>query len=617
VWLVAAALVAVQTIVRGWIAYRGSFYLDDLAFTGRAATMPLVSAKYLFTAYNNHFMPGSFAWVWVLTRLAPLSYPVVATVDIALQIVLDVVIYRLFRALFGPRRALLIPYALVLFTPLTLPAFLWWAAALNQLPQQLAIATALLCQVRYLRTGKVRTGIYGAVALAGGLLFSEKTLLLAPLVIAFTALFFGAPPADVKHGVRARLRAALVPHWRVWAAYLVIAIPYAVYYVLAIPSPVHQHMTGADVFALAGSAFGHAIAPGLVGGPWRWQPIGWAGAVAAPGPAGTVIAVVIVAAAAVASVLLFRRAWLGWLIAAGYAVLVVALLAFSRATVVGAAIGNEMRYVTDVALVGVLGATLAFLPLAPGAWLAAEPRQLQVRPAVRQRLTDDARLLLRSLSAPVIGGVVVAALVISCLVSTFRYAPTWTANPTKPYLANARADLTAAPSVIIANQPVPAQIAWPPLFPYNTAANVLAPLITTQHFLQVGESTDQLYAVDGDGHLRIAAIDAVATARPGPVAGCGWLVRDAPVTVRLTRRVLPWTWTVRIGYIANVASSTTIRAGLQTFAVAVHPGVNAIYLQVTGAVDHLDFGALPAGASLCTNDVEVGTPAPVPGTGPA
>ena len=45
----------------GWLGFRGYFYLDDFAFTGRAATNSVFDLHYLMVSYNSHQMPGSFA----------------------------------------------------------------------------------------------------------------------------------------------------------------------------------------------------------------------------------------------------------------------------------------------------------------------------------------------------------------------------------------------------------------------------------------------------------------------------------------------------------------------------------------------------------------------------
>ena len=366
IWVGALLLAVLQTVLRGVLAYRGSFYIDDFGFTGRAARLGL-SPHWLFHEYNSHIMPGSFVWVWATTKLAPLSYAPVATVDIVLQAVIALQFYRLLRDLFGVRPAILVPYAVYLLSPVTLPAFLWWAAALNQLPQQLAIVLALRCHVAYLRTGRVRRGVLGVAAFVFGLAFSEKSLLIVPLVFGTTLLCFtGGGPVR-------RSWNTVVRHWRVWLAYLVVTLPYAIFYELAVPSPVRALPSGASTLGLVDVSFRDALLPGLLGGPWRWRAIGSAGGLA--NPPAVVSWIVLAAVLVFLAVTVARRrgAVFGWALAAGYGALNLALLDVSRATFIGPFIGHEYRYITDVALVATIGGALAMIPLRGGGWAAAEP----------------------------------------------------------------------------------------------------------------------------------------------------------------------------------------------------------------------------------------------------
>ena len=212
------------------------------------------------------------------------------TVSLLLQVWLGVLFYRLLVELFGARAAILVPFAVFAFSPITLPAFLWWAAALNQLPQQIAMVGVLLLHVQYLRSGRVRRGAAAVLALAGGLLFSEKTLLAVPLVVAVTyAYAAGGAPWP-------RLRQVWHEHRRVWGAYLLLCVPYTIYYVVAVPNPGRSGAKGGQLAALGATAVRDGIFPGLLGGPWTWHPIGFAGALAAPGPIATFVSAVVVVA---------------------------------------------------------------------------------------------------------------------------------------------------------------------------------------------------------------------------------------------------------------------------------------------------------------------------------
>jgi hypothetical protein len=609
----AGVILLVQLVVRAWSGYRGFFYIDDFAFTGRAARYGF-SAKLLFTDYNSHVMPGSFIWVWATTTLWPLLFGAVMTVALLLQLLLGVVVYRLLVQLFGHRLGVLVVFAVFVLTPITLPAFLWWAAALNQLPQQLAMATALLWHVRYLRTGRVRWGIAGGVAIGLGLLFSEKTLLAVPLIVAFT-VFYAAPGRWLS-----RLKAAWRDHWAVWLCYLVLTVPYAVYYVVAVPAPAHRQSTGGDVATVAGSALSHALAPGLLGGPWTWHPIGFAGAVAGPGRIATWISCIAGVVLIVGTIVWWRRAAFAWVLVFGYIALDVALVASSRATIVGPSVGDEYRYFTDVGMVAALGLGLAVMPItgtfARGSVQPLEARE-SVRAATRRALADQfgwsgARTAGRA--------VVVVALVLgyiaSSTVSLVRYDRFWHPNPARPYLTTARAELETAPSsLVLFDDTVPQEVAWGLLYPYNRYSLFFAPLENAPKTLKPGESSDQLAVFDQTGHLRLVGILGVHGV-PGPRPQCGWRVGARPVTVDLQGPTGAGPDVLRIGYIANGDGVLEVSAGATEQEVPMHRGLHAVFLLVHGATDIVTLRVKSGGSALCTDEVAVGLPVGVPGSRP-
>ena len=257
-------------------------------------------------------MPGAFVEVWTLTKLWPMNFVPVMTLALLLQALLGVLFYKLLATLFGPRAGVLIPFAIFTMSPISLPAFLWWAASLNQLPQQIATVAALLCHVQYLRSGRVRRGVLGVGALAAGLLFSEKTLLAVPLVVAFTLAFAaGGSPWT-------RVRRAWIDHRPVWLAYLALVVPYTVYYLLAVPSPGRSAGTGGDLVNLGSRAVFDGILPGMLGGPWTWHPVGFAEGLAAPGSVAEFLSAVLIVVVIAATVAWNRASAGAWIIAAGF-----------------------------------------------------------------------------------------------------------------------------------------------------------------------------------------------------------------------------------------------------------------------------------------------------------
>ena len=95
---------------------------------------------------------------------------------------------------------LLIPLTFALFTPLGVPGFAWWAAALNSLPMLAALAWVCADAILLVRTGNQRYAVTGVLVYFGGLLFFEKAA-----VIPFVAFAVAALLCHV-HGDRAARR---------------------------------------------------------------------------------------------------------------------------------------------------------------------------------------------------------------------------------------------------------------------------------------------------------------------------------------------------------------------------------------------------------------------------
>ena len=138
--VICAALLAVALAVRAVPAFGGYFYWDDLIIVGRAGTQPLLTAAYLFTDHDGHVMPAAFLLGGVTTQLAPLVWVWPAVSMLVLQLLASLALLRGLHVILGWRPVLLLPLCFALFTPLTVPAFAWWAAALNYLPMLAALA---------------------------------------------------------------------------------------------------------------------------------------------------------------------------------------------------------------------------------------------------------------------------------------------------------------------------------------------------------------------------------------------------------------------------------------------------------------------------------------------
>ncbi|MEP6852418.1 MAG: hypothetical protein ABJA87_07170 [bacterium] len=609
---VAVAVMGVALIVRSWLLLQSWFVGDDLVFIGRANRMPAGNRRYYFDDYNSHVMPGAFVLVRVLNAWFPWNFVPVALVCVAMIAGVFWLFYRLLLRLFGPTPAILVPLAVFCFSPITVPAFLWWAAALNQLPQHLALLGALLAQVTYLQTGRLRYAVGGVLAVVAGLAFSEKTLLAVPLIFGLTVVFFASGP------LRTRLRHVVGRYRTVWSLYLLMAASYAAYYLLAVPGPASTGGRTGDLVSVAWQQMGHAVLPGLLGGPWQWLQISANGAVADPPLALRWVSLVPVVAFVAWSIVRSRTAIGAWLLAAGYVAVDIVLLAKSdRAQLVGSLIGSEMRYSTDLCLVVVLCATLAVVPLRPAE--RADVQTLTVTPFYKQRgalVRAQLTQVAPSLTPRAVTVAATLAIVAGSVFSTVRFERIWAPEVGRNYVHTARAELAkAGRPLALADVSVPEAVVWNLVYPYNKISYFLHGAKPRPTFLTAGVSSDQLYLPDDSGHLRAAAVVG-ANAEKGPMSQCGWMVRSAPVAIPLTAPTPQSTWTVRIGYISSRDATTTITVGSTTITAGLQRGLHALYFIADGAVSDVRIDGMPADETLCTDEIAVGGPLPIPGTTP-
>ncbi|MFV0462373.1 MAG: hypothetical protein ACK5MP_04115 [Nostocoides sp.] len=607
---VGLALIAVQFLVRVPLALRGWFVGDDFAFIGRAAEFASITPDYLGLAYAGHVMPGSLAWVWLCTHLAPFNFVLPTLADAIVQALTAGVTLALLVVLFGRRWAVLIPFALFLFTALTVPAFVWWAAALNQGPQELAIATTLLAHVVYLRKGTYGWGFAGVAAMLAGLAFSEKTLLVSGLVFALTLAYFSSGP------IRERLVGMLRRHWPVWIGYVVVGVAYLFSYVTYVPTPIAgQNPTSGGTSALFANQIFRSIIPSVFGGPWRWEPLGTNAALANPPGLAVVVCTVLAAALIVFSIARHYRAAFGWLVLLGYVLVNGTLLALSRAALVGPNLGLEFRYVTDIALVGTVCASLTILPLR-AEWTERHGQHLIDRPAGQAWLqglpTQRLREFLPPLDPPVIATTVVAAIAASSVYSSWAYTDIFGPNIGKTFIPAAAAEARQlAPGSVVSDTPVDSGVVWNMVYPYTLPSHLLRPLGIDLTVLAPGESADDLLILNRAGHFEPAGVQGLAVSA-GPELNCGYRITSEPRQIRLpARTTVPWDWVVRIGYLADRPGQVTLTAADTTTTLQIHQGPGAVYALVSGSVEVLTFGGLSNGASLCTNDIRVGTAVPV------
>lgn len=579
----AAALIAVQLVVRAVLAFGGYFYWDDLILVGRAGTQGLLSPGYLFDDHDGHVMPGAFLVAGGITRLAPLNWIGPAISLVVLQLLASLALLRALHVILGWRPALLLPLMFALFTPLAVPGFAWWAAALNSLPMLAALAWVCADAILLVRTGQRRYAITGLLVYFGGLLFFEKAGVIPFVAFAIAALYAYVTRSGSVMQVWRRGIRLWVPALAVTAAWI------GVYLVV-----VDQKRWSFDLsmtWDLLSRSFTHGIVPGLVGGPWDWQRWAPASPWATPPVAAMVLGWVALAAVIAVSMVRKERIGVVWLAALGYAVacqIPIYLMRSSRFTALELA--QTLRYLPDLVVVLALLAAIG---------LCAPNRE-------RSRWLDA------SMARATVIGCVTVAFVASSLYSAVTFLTSWRDNPAQPYLQNARASFAAAQAASDApmlDQEVDPMVLQRVAWPENLTSHMFALLPDRPEF---ASTTTELRMLDSSGHLVDAKVTWVRSIVEGPAPQCGYFVQpDFGVRMPLDGPLLPADWTAEINYLANSEGSMTmsLSEGPET-KVPVRPGLNRVFVRLPGAGHAINVKANTAALSVCIAAGPVGFLAP-------
>ena len=582
--LAAALLIAVQLVVRAVLAFRGYFYWDDLILIGKAGTQGVLSPSYLFDDHDGHVMPGAFLVAGMITRLAPLDWVGPAISLVVLQLLASLALLRALYVILGWRRVLLIPLTFALFTPLAVPGYAWWAAALNSLPMLAALAWVCADAVLLVRTGNQRYAGTGVLVYLGGLLFFEKAAVIPFVAFAVAALLChvrGDP--DV---VRTAWRAGV----RLWVSSLALTACWIALY-LAV---VNQRRWSFDLgmtFDLLWRSITHGIVPGLAGGPWHWDRWAPASPWATPPPLVMALGWLVLVGVLAVSLIRKQRVGLVWLTAVGYVVacqVPIYLMRSSRFTALELA--QTLRYFPDLVVVLALLAAVAFTaPNRTSArWLDASP--------MRTAATTALAVLF----------------IASSLYSTATFLTSWRDNPAQPYLQNVRASLAAAhanSNAPLLDQEVDPLVLQRVAWPENLASHMFALLRDRPEF---DSTTTQLRMLNSSGRLVDANVTWVRTIVAGPKPQCGYFAQpDTPARLILDGPLLPAEWTVEINYLANSDGSMTLSlTDGPEVKVPVHPGLNRVFVRLPGAGDAITVQANTTGLSLCIASGPLGFLAP-------
>ncbi|WP_433732951.1 hypothetical protein ACQP0C_11680 [Nocardia sp. CA-129566] len=643
----AGCLILLQLALRYWVADSGYFYWDDLILVGRAGTYPLWSTDLLLYNHDGHFMPLAFATAWVVTAIAPLTWAGPVLSLLVLQLAASAAVLRMLIVLVGARWTILVPLVFYLFCPLTLPAYAWWAAALNALPLQFALAWVIGDAVRLIDSGRRRYALSGVVVLAVALLFFEKAAIVPFAAFAVAALTRHVDGLGSAIGVVARRGAAL------WAGSGVVILCWLAGY-LTVVNVSALHSSPAELRELLPRATSLGIVPTAFGGPWSWER--WLPSTPWADPPGWAVVSAWVCLLALVMLSMRARLRIGpvWMTAAVY-VLVAQLpvaLARSGPNTAGELL-QSLRYFADMAVVLTAAGALMLRarPRDDELVLRARPRDnvpmLRARPrddvpVLRARPRDDVpvlpdhasvsvpgpdadthysrfgprgrtRMLLSSFRgrtfalrlSPRATAALTVLFLVSSLWSTATFVRSWRTNPTKTYVTNVKSALAHSDGAPLLEQEVPWTVLNPTAYPQNLTSRVLAPLASPTTF---ADSTSHLRMITDSGTIVEAAVWWNRSILPGPDPNCGYRVRGPqPTDIPLDGPMLEHEWTVQLNYLANRDDRITVSFEHGAPVPApVRTGLNTAYIRVTGSGSTLRISPRTPGLDLCVGVGPVG-----------
>jgi hypothetical protein len=612
VTLAAIALIIVQVLWKATFLSHFYFRQDDFHFTELAIQRGL-SWHYLSYVGSGHFHPGVLLIVWIMSKAAIYSWDVASAVTIGMLIIASLAAWRLLRTLIGNRPAILIPLALYLLTPLTVPNDSWWQSAIESLPLQAVIFLSLTSHIHYVRSGRFRHVLAAAASLVVGVFFFEKAAIIPLLLFGVTAAFL------VDGRLADSARQSLARYWRAWVVYAGVVAAYGALLLVVLRSstvqPGSASVTSSLIFS--GDLIKDTLAPGLFGGPWTWYflPPRYGQAIAYAAPANQLawLSLLLVVGIVVASVMTRVQAWRAWAILGGWiAIADIAPVLLGRISSFGGyadLFALDTRYVADAAPVAAICVALAFWPvLRPTPVAQATEAGRAPRRSQEYFTSQTWRLAGLGLTVVLVIGSVFS-------VRSYERATNFSNFLGRYYLANAQKALSAQlpRGTVILDRYMPIYVMVGPAYLSDALQSAaVGPMATSasarqaQWIAHPHGTINELGMFAPDGTLRRAVIQGAASPqRPGN--SC-WPARKGKIVVPLAVHAPSYTDMLRVGYLGGASAAgqlVTVSYGNAGGQFVVRAGFNSVYVPVLGQHQSVRI-SVPQPAGFCLGDVEVG-----------
>jgi hypothetical protein len=573
----ALALIAVQTLLRSWMLFPGSYWQDDFIYL-LGARQDGFSKAYIFQSYNGHLMPGGFVLNWAIAQFPGSFFPAALTI-VLMQLVTSLMVLALLRRVVGDVPSLLVGLSVYLFTPLALASALWWAAATQAIPLQASMCLAAYCHVRLVESERRRwvAGVVAAMLL--GFLFWEKAVVIPVFLFLITIL--------VVPGNARMVATRLWSLWKVWSVYAFTAIAYAFVYLSSSDVGKAHVQSVQQLSSLVRLTVVDTFLVGILGGPWTGAGLfgtAW------PNSSGVVeifCAQIFAAVVLVGYLTRGGRSLLGWAVLLGFLGVDLALTAWGRGYWTDL-VGRDPRYIADA------------LPVAAVAMAYALRPGRSDEPAPRTSLFVNRPWL--------VAGVAVLILFNSSLVSNLTLGSKLRHVAVRNYVEHARQALREDPGLAVYDGQIPADLMIPAFGSPARVSTVLGAYAVSPRY---NVTSEDLSVLDDTGTPRDIALVFAESARPDEVPGCGEALSTSEQrNLALSGRVKKGTWVLRLDYYTAADGSGTVIAGSGTFAFQINRGLHSVFMVVPGGESAVTVKNMTVPGVLCVSAVTVGFPTP-------
>ncbi|WP_310528726.1 hypothetical protein [Nocardioides sp.] len=578
-WFGSFALIVAATAWHAWVAASQTWYLDDWMYLDRVNTYSF--GDYVLQDYNGHLMPLQFAFTWLVTKVAPMSFAA-ATVIIAVLSAAGVAAWAAaFAEVFGRRLRLLLPLSVIALTPLVLFSATFWAAALQVFPFQVFLGLAVLYAARVAH-GNERARWHLALTYVLALLWWQKALL---MVLPIAAVLVFCAPGRIRQHARALLPlAAATIAYLPWYLYVRSRVDEQLPTWVVLPGSFRERAT--QYADHSWGVLADLVVPSLVGGPWGTIPIAEDLDHHPHRPAMLALSAVVVLAIVVAVRVRGRRSWVPLSLGITYLLTASTLILFStKYQLLGPAALYEDRYFADVVVVLMFSFAMLICP----------PRHEEASTRPRQRGTI----------ASFAGGAGLVALLASLVTANVQHWDRIGPSAGRDWVRTVSDELTTAGPVSISDSTPPDDVIPAYYWPAELrTSRMFASLHPEARF---GAPGQPIMVFDRAGHLQPGSVQGSIISKAGPQPDCGYLLlAGKTVRIPMTAKLFDYAWGLELTMFSGAGGTLTVTVDGASQQTEIASGLSSAQFQHVGPITKVTARLDGPDASACVTEVRAG-----------